>query len=208
MTSFNRTVLLNVGMGSDRPFHSLAEEHTTWAKIKGGLKKGDLLIFEGGVDISPSLYGELPHPQTQYANKNRDALECHVFDLARSLEIPMVGICRGAQLFTALLGGRLIQHVNGHLSDHKIVCNYPKDSDSPAQYFQVTSCHHQMMVPPKEHVLIGWSDGISSPTAKFEPEIVYYPQAKALAIQSHPEWMDEYDPFVVYCRTLVNTLLK
>ena len=208
MKSFKRLVLLDVGMGSDRPFLPLIEDENvvSWSQsLKEGLKEGDILVFEGGVDIDPALYGEKPHPQTQYANKKRDATEIAAFEAARRKGLPMIGICRGAQLFTAILGGKLIQHVHGHLQDHEITVDDPNDAFT--QNYLVTSCHHQMMVPPKEHVLIGWSNAVSSPTAKLEPEVVYYPQAKALAIQSHPEWMNINDPFVVYCRSLVNTLL-
>jgi len=191
-------------MGSDRPFLSLVEDEF---KVNYGgtgfeaFQKGDVLVFEGGVDISPLLYGEKPHPQTQYANRGRDQQEAWAFNQAVKHKIPMIGICRGAQLFTALLGGKLIQHVNGHLRDHEISTNDEKN-------FTVTSCHHQMMVPDGiKHSLLGWSNGVSSPKATQEPEIVFYPEVKALAIQSHPEWMHEEDPFVKYCQQLVQNLL-
>jgi len=197
---FKNLVLLNVGMGSDRPFLELCEDRIRYEPDRT-LKKGDLLVFEGGVDISPRLYGERPHPQTQHANNARDIKEAQAFHDAVELGIPMIGICRGAQLFTALLGGKLIQHVNGHLQDHQIITNEGK-------LFHVTSCHHQMMVPTGiKHELLGWSNGVSSPTAEKEPEIVFYPEVKALAIQAHPEWMSNEDPFVAHCRTLVSNLL-
>lgn len=200
MVYFKRLILLNVGMGSDRPFDEMCKANLRYAE---GMEfhKGDVLVFEGGVDISPRLYGETSHPQTQHSNDSRDRKEAMAFHLAVEAQIPMIGICRGAQLFTALLGGKLVQHVGGHLQDHEIFTNTDKN-------FTVTSCHHQMMVPDGiKHDLIAWSNCVSHPKAKKEPEIVFYPEVKALAIQSHPEWMPNECPFVVYCRQLVSNLL-
>lgn len=187
-------------MGSDRPFDNMCEANLRYTEGME-FRKGDVLVFEGGVDISSRLYGESPHPHTQHSNDSRDRKEALAFHQAAEAKIPMIGICRGAQLFTALLGGKLIQHVGGHLQDHLIHTDTDKS-------FEVTSCHHQMMVPQGiKHDLIAWSKDVSKTGNQKEPEIVFYPEVRALAIQSHPEWMPTWCPFVVYCRQLVSTLL-
>jgi gamma-glutamyl-gamma-aminobutyrate hydrolase PuuD len=201
MTFFKRTVLINVGMGSDEPFLSLAPINTTFNEIKGKIEKGDLLIFEGGVDISPSIYGEPKHPQTQHSNESRDLKEGAAYETARAKKIAMLGICRGAQLFTALEGGKLDQHVSGHLSAHSI-------DTYDGKHFEVSSCHHQMMIVPPSGQLLAWSNNLAKKGNNKEPEIVFYPEANALAIQSHPEWMPIDCSFNVYCRHLITTLLK
>jgi len=91
-----------------------------------------------------------------------------------------------------------------------------------------TSVHHQQLYPwDIRHELIAWADGlvgrdhsgedgelIQFPPQAYdkegrllEPEIVYFPQAKCLAIQGHPEFMSENDPFVKYCNHLIQERL-
>ena len=192
MGKFNRLVVLDVGFGSARPFMDLFKSKTRYHRGIG-FEKGDILIFEGGTDINPEIYGEKPGKYTQRPDSGRDNIEIDAFNLARDENIPMIGICRGAQLFTALLGGKLIQHVNGHMGNHEITTKGGKILVS-------SSCHHQMMVPPREHELLAIAN-------QQDPEVVFYPQAKALAIQGHPEWHHGNDPYIKYCNELVSSLL-
>ena len=156
--------------------------------------EAEVILFTGGADINPALYGDNLHPLTRF-NENRDSKEVKIFDFAKANNIPMIGICRGAQLLCALNGGRLIQHVN-HPQTHLVV-DYNDN-----KYF-VNSYHHQMASPEgSNHKLIAWSKGISKVhemvndegvvdvKIEKEAEIVWYPEAKSLGIQHHPEWMN------------------
>ena len=60
-------------------------------------EEADLIQFTGGADISPELYGEPRHPKT-YPNPLRDRKEELEFRKWVDKK-PMVGICRGAQLW-------------------------------------------------------------------------------------------------------------
>ena len=54
----------------------------------------DFICFTGGQDVSPHLYGHKRHHTTGNSTA-RDDFEVDLFNLARDLDKPMVGICRG-----------------------------------------------------------------------------------------------------------------
>lgn len=58
------------------------------------LEPVDLIVFTGGEDVTPSLYGAKNHPAT-FNNARRDVFEQEIFTNAVLNNIPMVGICRG-----------------------------------------------------------------------------------------------------------------
>jgi putative glutamine amidotransferase len=74
----------------------------------------DGLIITGGRDVDPASYGQRPHPATDEpdaANRERDALEFALIDGAIRRGMPLLGICRGAQVINVALGGTLNQHL-------------------------------------------------------------------------------------------------
>jgi len=160
----------------------------------------DLIIFTGGEDVSPELYGEKKGSFTN-SNATRDLDERLSYDLHRGLrnKIPKLGICRGAQFLTVMNGGKLIQHVEGH---NNISHNIQLQTGG---IIKIASDHHQMMYPfnlnEKAYELIGYSErhlstvylngnnkNIDIPFPFYEPEIVYYPNTNSFCIQAHPEW--------------------
>jgi gamma-glutamyl-gamma-aminobutyrate hydrolase PuuD len=163
------------------------------------LTKDDVLLLHGGADISPSLYGHVKHRMT-YADEvpsQRDVIEWSFIQRAKELNIPIIGICRGAQMLCAAAGGYLIQHVDNHGSNgHNVIC-------SDGEVIRVNSCHHQMMYPfDVEHEMLMWTEPLSKRhltgngtiTVDVEPETVYYPKLRAFAPQWHPEWLDDASP--------------
>lgn len=191
-----RLVAAKYGTGEFSPFDSMDMfDEYTMAKDETTLKDGDCLVVWGGADISPSLYGKDVGHRTG-ADKTpsfRDNYEWRLMHKALELDIPIIGICRGAQMLCALSGGTLIQDVSKHGSDHEITtCN----GDS----FTVNSLHHQMMYPFKvDHDLLAWASpnrseyylDVNTPIeVEIEPEAVYFQRVKGLAIQWHPEFMD------------------
>jgi GMP synthase-like glutamine amidotransferase len=173
----------------------------------------DLVVFGGGQDVHPSLYGH-KNVASYVPDKpgHRDMFEKEVFSRALELKKPMFGICRGAQLVCALSGGVLIQDVRGHAGTHPIETN-------DGRTIAMTSVHHQMMYPKgTEHELIAWAkrrshayrwDGKDNLPEDFdEPEIVYFKATDALGIQGHPEFFrSPMDAGVIYTRELVNKYL-
>lgn len=71
----------------------------------------DGLVLTGGPDICPCRYGADPHPHTGKPRDERDATELAVLRRALQLGVPVLGICRGAQLLNVALGGTLTQHL-------------------------------------------------------------------------------------------------
>lgn len=76
----------------------------------GTLSACQALIFPGGGDITPKLFGE-PNRGSLNMDTELDLLQLQIFDFACSLHIPMLGICKGMQLINVALGGTIIQHL-------------------------------------------------------------------------------------------------
>lgn len=71
----------------------------------------DGLILPGGGDISPTLYGGMPHPTIYSVDPDRDEFEFALAKLALTTSIPVLGICRGMQMLNVASGGDLVAHV-------------------------------------------------------------------------------------------------
>jgi putative glutamine amidotransferase len=71
----------------------------------------DGLIVAGGADVDPARYGQRPHPRTGAPRADRDAWEDALLTEAIAIELPFLGICRGAQVLNVTLGGTLVQHL-------------------------------------------------------------------------------------------------
>ncbi len=70
----------------------------------------DAAVITGGHDIDPVLYAAAPEVTPKY-DPERDALESAVIDRALAAGLPLLGICRGAQLLNVRLGGNLFQEL-------------------------------------------------------------------------------------------------
>ena len=71
------------------------------------LTENDVLLIWGGEDISPSLYGKKVSRETHASEEpsRRDRIEWALMQRAKELNIPIIGICRGAQMLCASAGG-------------------------------------------------------------------------------------------------------
>jgi len=74
----------------------------------------DALVVSGGPDVNPALYGAEPDPRTDSPAHERDAWETALIEAALAAGVPFLGICRGHQLLNVVLGGTLVQHMDGH----------------------------------------------------------------------------------------------
>ncbi|MEH6567095.1 MAG: gamma-glutamyl-gamma-aminobutyrate hydrolase family protein [Halopseudomonas sp.] len=66
------------------------------------------VVVTGGHDIDPVLYAAEPEVHPKY-DAERDKLEASIIDAALARELPLLGICRGAQLLNVRCGGNLFQ---------------------------------------------------------------------------------------------------
>jgi putative glutamine amidotransferase len=78
------------------------------ARVIDGL---DALVLTGGRDVDPATYGEEPLPTTDAPARDRDAWEFALLKEALERGLPVLGICRGAQVLNVALGGTLHQHL-------------------------------------------------------------------------------------------------
>lgn len=70
----------------------------------------DGIVVGGGTDLDPALYSGMDDGKAP-RDSRRDAFEKRMIDAALEDEIPILGICRGAQLLNVVLGGNLHQDV-------------------------------------------------------------------------------------------------
>ena len=70
----------------------------------------DGIVLSGGADIDPEYLREEPLDCISI-NPRRDAQELMLVRMAVDRQIPVLGICRGIQMLTAALGGKLYQDI-------------------------------------------------------------------------------------------------
>lgn len=176
----------------------------------------DIIVFNGGEDISPALYKQEPIDGCGvYFDQSRDDIELDEYSRARKAF--KFGICRGGQLLNVLNGGRLWQDVDNHDGDHQMI------EQATGRRIWTSSIHHQMFMPgPTAEVVcvayeanhkIGIPPGTrglkpvqwrrsSFKTYAEDPEVVWYPKDRALCIQGHPEYRG-YSELTDYCFELL-----
>jgi putative glutamine amidotransferase len=86
--------------------------------IADALGRLDGLLLSGGGDIDPARYGAEPVPQTARVSEQRDTAELALFAAALSLQLPVLGICRGMQVINVARGGSLHQHLPDVVGHH------------------------------------------------------------------------------------------
>jgi putative glutamine amidotransferase len=166
----------------------------------------DGILFAGGSDVDPALYGESPHP-TANVRPERDAAELVLMRAAIEADLPVFGICRGMQLMAVAYGGRLHQHLPdlfGH-HNHRPVTG-PKFGEHPVRLAPGSACHavlgdsvvvnsfhHQGIAHPGRLTPTGWSpeDGLV--------EAVEDPQRSfVIGVQWHPEDTADFRLFAAH----------
>ena len=158
----------------------------------------DGFLFTGGQDIAPALYGEEKLSSCGAIYAERDRLDAALFRMAYAADRPILGICRGIQLFNTLLGGTLYQDIPSQLPTaltHRmhppydvpchsvtLLSNTPLYTLFQADEIAVNSYHHQaikQLAPPLRAMAVA-PDGLV--------EAVYQPDKYFLqAVQWHPE---------------------
>lgn len=166
----------------------------------------DLIVFTGGEDVNPSLYGSNKHP-TAIIQRRRDVLCKGVWNYAKATETPCVGICRGAQFLHVMNGGYLVQDTDKHDTPNG---HSAKVLWMPNTEILVSSTHHQMMGDTDLGELLMYSSEstrkelmtcitddaeIMYSDSDIDPEAMYYPSTNSLSYQPHPEYSVEHEEF-------------
>jgi putative glutamine amidotransferase len=88
----------------------------------------DALVVAGGQDVDPRAYGSQPTAGNTRLDPQRDAFEIGLVVAALEQDVPLLGICRGAQLINVALGGTLVEDLRAVQGiDHTLVL-YPPDA--------------------------------------------------------------------------------
>lgn len=149
----------------------------------------DLVVFTGGADISPHIYGE--ENISSSCDTYRDSFELEVFYALKDTT-KKAGICRGAQLLNALNGGKLIQH-HGYVGGLRAVAGYTGDGYKTADFGVVDACHHQGILCPVDGEALMWiglnnyKEGTVSPE-QWPVYALNFPKTNSFGVQWHPEW--------------------
>jgi putative glutamine amidotransferase len=155
----------------------------------------DALVITGGYDLDPVSYGQQPHPTTDAPRTDRDAWEFALLRAALDRGLPVLGICRGAQVLNVAFGGTLHQHLpevlghNGHRAGNGVFSRLPVRTVAGTrvaaligEVADVPCYHHQAIDKVGEGLVVGaWdADGVV--------EAVELPgDSFVLAVQWHPE---------------------
>ena len=158
----------------------------------------DGILFTGGMDIEPALFGEEKWNDTVETTPDRDRSESLIFRLAEDQDLPILGICRGIQMMNVHFGGTLYQDIPTQAPSevtHSMGASLSKachncivEPGSPLHLLTgrediaVNSFHHQAVkdVAPGFSVMGRCEDGII--------EAIYDPRKKfRWAVQWHPE---------------------
>lgn len=67
------------------------------------------LLLSGGPDVHPAAYGHAPHPALGPTEPDLDAFELELLRRADAIGMPILALCRGAQVLNVARGGTLVQ---------------------------------------------------------------------------------------------------
>jgi len=218
MNNTGRSPIIGIttyGRKKDDEYH-LPGEYVDAVRIAGGLQillppgeKNvgpilgviDGLIFAGGEDIEPSIYGGNSHSTISAIDKGRDEFELALAEEALRNSMPTLGICRGSQLLNVATGGKLIEDVPDEIGDsirHRL--NADEASDHSVKIEQgsrlaeimgsnelnVKSQHHQGMRTVPEV----WQISAQAPDGVIEA-LEHKTHPWMLAVLWHPEMSPE-----------------
>ena len=155
----------------------------------------DGLLITGGKDVDPAAYGQTPHPATDQPGAQRDAWEFALLKAALQRQLPVLGICRGAQVLNVALGGTLHQHLpdvighSGHRAGNAVFTSLPVRTVAGTRLAALVGAsvdarcyHHQAVAELGEGLVVSaWdADGVI--------EALELPgRGFVLAVQWHPE---------------------
>jgi len=156
----------------------------------------DGVVFSGGADVDPALYGAEAHPETDEPQARRDRGEMALLQAALERDVPMLAVCRGVQLLNVARGGDLVQHLPEQVGNdvHKQIpgtfVEHPvevKEGSRLASIVgtsaEVTSHHHQALARLGDGLVeTAWAadgtlEGIEEPSKRFTVGVQWHPEA-------------------------------
>jgi putative glutamine amidotransferase len=170
---------------------------------RAALSGVDGLLLTGGQDVDPARYGQTPHATFEAAEEGRDDFEIALIHEALSRDLPLLAVCRGAQILNVARGGTLVQDIPSQVSGHveHLVESPPvaiahevwissgsrlaalmRDTLEGADTCAVNSRHHQAV----DQAAAGFVVSATAPDGVIEA--IELPDARfCLGVQWHPE---------------------
>lgn len=155
----------------------------------------DGLLIAGGADLAPHSYGALAHETVRGIRPERDDWEFRLLKAALARDLPVLGVCRGAQVLNVALGGTLHQHlpevVGGteHQPEPGTFGRVPIRASPASKVGAIlgaraeVSCHHHQAIDE-----VGSDLRVTARAADGTVEAVELPDHRfALGVQWHPE---------------------
>jgi putative glutamine amidotransferase len=155
----------------------------------------DGLVFSGGSDLDPALYGAPPHPETNGVRPERDRAELALLEGALARDMPVLAVCRGMEVLNIARGGDLVQHLPDIIGDerHRHTPGVFADHDvelKPGSRVQqhlgdrapVKSHHHQGVGQLGEGLVeVAWADdgtieALEDTTRRFALGVLWHPE--------------------------------
>lgn len=161
----------------------------------------DRLVLSGGADMSPLTYGETPMKEAYKGDQVRDNYELKVLEQAYKMPLPILGICRGAQVINVFCGGTLYQDISEQLpnslvhrnaetyddNNHELIIyeqGFLADIYPDVERTRVNSVHHQGV----KDLGSGLQVAAISPEDQVIEAFSHIERPKLWAVQWHPEF--------------------
>lgn len=210
--------------GAGQQWHALADDYITAIYDAGGmpvvlpvlpdaeagqewLDRLDGLLFSGGCDVSPLIYGQDTDASVGEIFDERDNQELALLRAALARPgFPILGICRGCQMLNVALGGTLVQDIDttqygNHFFGGQRMCTpthtiSTEDGSLIQQIlngeYRVNSYHHQGVKTPGKGVVVtardrhGMIECIEVPGREgFTMATQWHPEGLAGCIEGH-----------------------
>lgn len=157
----------------------------------------DGLLLIGGADVDPYLFGEEPHQKLGSVVRKRDDSDLVLLKHAFEKNMPILGVCRGAQVMNVGFGGTIIQDIPsqvelaiGHKQAskrgeyaHSVEVTTPRLKEIfAAESFRVNTFHHQSVGVLGEGLI---SSAVAKDGVIEAIEHVAHPYC--VSVQWHPE---------------------
>lgn len=172
------------------------------------VKRLDALLVAGGQDIDPRRYGSEPSAASTRIDPGRDRFELELIEAALDRGLPILGVCRGAQLLNVARGGTLVEDLVpvADLLNHGQVI-YPPEATVHRVEFRPGSLCHRIYGPERavnsfHHQSIGELGAGIAISSQAEDETIESIELEGgeevIGVQWHPEMLAEPDPIFAW----------
>jgi putative glutamine amidotransferase len=160
----------------------------------------DGLVVTGGRDVDPGRYSRPRHAATDEPARDRDDWEFALLHAALDRHVPVLGICRGAQVLNVALGGTLHQHLPETLGHDRhqrgnavfsttTVRTVPgtRLAALVGESTDVQCYHHQAIADLGDGLIVSAADGVDGVVEAVELAPGTEAPGFCVAVQWHPE---------------------